>query len=96
MRNSGPVDRHHRIEKHGDIHRTRLWHAVVARPGAVILIRGLGVELELMNVDILAEQLPQRLARMRASRLNTSLKVRAANAVRAARSSRAKLPSGPA
>ena len=27
-----PVDRHHRIEKHGDIHCPRLGHAVVTRP----------------------------------------------------------------
>ena len=50
-----------------------LRHAVVARPGAVILVplpdvaleRGLGVELELVDVDVLAEILPQRLEQAR-------------------------------
>ena len=44
-------------------------HAVVARPGAVILMplphvaleRGLGVDLELVDVDAFVEQLPQRI-----------------------------------
>jgi hypothetical protein len=43
-------------------------HAVVARPGAVVLVplpnvtleRRLGVELELVDVDVLPERLPQR------------------------------------
>jgi hypothetical protein len=51
-----------------DVHGARFRHAVVARPGAVILVPlpdvalegGLGVELELVDVDVLAEQLPQR------------------------------------
>jgi hypothetical protein len=57
------------FQKHRNVHRPRLRHAVVARPGAVVLVplphvafEGcFGVDLELMNVDILAEQLPQRL-----------------------------------
>src|SRR6059058_6594944 len=71
-----PVDRHDLVEKHRDVHRPRLGHAVVARPGAVILVplphvaveRRLGVDLELMHVELLAEQLLDRLdqARMRA------------------------------
>ena len=32
------VDRHHLIEEHRNVHRPRLRHAVVARPGAVILV----------------------------------------------------------
>src|SRR5215472_8785866 len=63
------VDRHHFVEKHRDIHRPRFRHAVIARPGAVVLVplpdvafeRSLGVDLELMDIDVLAEQLPQRL-----------------------------------
>ena len=76
-----PVDRHHRIEKHGDIHCPRLGHAVVTRPSALILMplphiafgRRLGLELELMNVDIFAEPLRSGSTRRgcRASRLNT-------------------------
>ena len=53
-----------------------LRHAVVALPGAVILVPlpdvalegGLGVELELVDVDLLAEQLPQRLDQARMAR----------------------------
>ena len=62
------VDRHHLVEEHGDVHGPRLRHAVVARPGAVVLMPlpdvafegRLGIELELMDVNILAEILPQR------------------------------------
>ena len=62
------VDRHHLVEEHRDVHGARLRHAVVARPGAVVLVplpdvaleRGLGVELELVDVDVLAEILLQR------------------------------------
>ncbi len=62
------VDRHHLVEEHRDVHGARLRHAVVARPGAVVLVPlpdvalegGLGVELELMDVDVLAEILLQR------------------------------------
>src|SRR6478609_7699742 len=61
------VYRHHFVEENRDIHRPRLRHAVVARPGAVILmplpdiaIEGrFGIELELMDVNVLIEQLPQ-------------------------------------
>jgi hypothetical protein len=76
-----PVDRHHRIEKHGDIHFPRLGHAVVTRPSALILMPlphiafggRLGLELELMNIDIFAEPLRSGSTRRgcRASRLNT-------------------------
>ena len=63
------VDRHHLVKEHRDVHGAGLRHAVVARPGAVVLVPlpdvalegGLGVELELMNVDVLAEILLQRL-----------------------------------
>src|SRR5215469_12645668 len=62
------VDRHHLVHKHCDIHCARLWHAVIARPGAVILMplpdvaleRRLGVDLELMHVEFLAEHLLDR------------------------------------
>jgi hypothetical protein len=70
------IERKHLVEEHRDVHRARLRHAVVARPGAVVLVplpdvtleRRLGVELELMNVDILAEHLPQRLDQARVMR----------------------------
>src|SRR6185436_5875950 len=63
-----PVDWHHFVEEYSNVHCARLGHAVVARPGAVILMPlpdvafegGLGVELELMDVNVLAEILPQR------------------------------------
>ena len=71
-----PVDRHHLVEKHRDIHGARPRHAVVARPGPVVLMPlpdvafegGLGVELELMDVDVLAEILLQRLDQPRVPR----------------------------
>src|SRR4029079_3550252 len=61
-------DGHHLVEEHRDVHRARLRHAVVARPGAVVLVplpdvaleRGLGVELELVDLAALAEILLQR------------------------------------
>ena len=70
------VDRHHLVEKHRDVHGARVRHAVVALPGAVVLVPlpdvafegGLGVELELMDVDVLAEQLPQRFDQARMAR----------------------------
>ena len=70
------VDRQHLVEEDRDIHRARLRHAIVARPGAVVLVPlpdlafecGLGVELELMDVDVLAEQLAQRLDQTRMPR----------------------------
>src|ERR1700733_12770840 len=60
-----PVDRHNLIQEYSDVHRPRLGHAVVARPGAVILVPlpdiarkgGFGVDLVLMHVDLLTEQL---------------------------------------
>jgi hypothetical protein len=63
------VDRHHLVHEHGDVHRARLGHAIVARPGAVILVplpditleRRLRVDLELVRVDSFAENLLQRL-----------------------------------
>ncbi len=69
----GPVDRHHLVEEDRDVHRPRLGHAVVARPGAVVLVplpelaveRRLGVDLELVHVDRLAEQLLERLDQAR-------------------------------
>ena len=62
------VDRHHLVHEHGDVHRTRLGHAVVARPSAVILVplpdialeRRLRVDLELVRVDPFPEDLLQR------------------------------------
>src|ERR1700738_3689834 len=67
------VEREYLVEEHRDVHRARLRHAVVARPGAVILVplshvaleRRLVVELELVSVDGLAERLPQRLDQAR-------------------------------
>src|SRR6185295_6863380 len=64
----GAVEWKHLVEEHRNVHRARLGHAVVARPGAVVLVplpcvaleRRLGVELELMDVEAFAEQLLQR------------------------------------
>src|SRR4051794_33941523 len=63
------VDRHHLVEKDRDVHRPRLWHAVVALPGAVILVplpdiageSRFGVDLVLMHVDLLAKDLLHRI-----------------------------------
>ena len=63
-----PVDRHDLVHEHGDVHRPRLRHAVVARPGAVILVplpdialeRRLGVDLVLVHVELFAEHLLDR------------------------------------
>src|SRR5260370_7080798 len=63
------VDRHHLVEKDRDVHRARLWHAVVALPGAVILmplpdVAGegrFGVDLVLVHVDLLAKGLLYRI-----------------------------------
>src|ERR1700687_5200303 len=70
------VDRHHLVEEDRDVHRPRLGHAVVAFPGAVILVPlpdiagegRFGVDLVLVHVDLLAEDLLHRIdhARMRA------------------------------
>src|SRR5215472_138483 len=59
------VDRHHLVHEHRNVHCARLRHAVIARPGAVILVplpdialeRGFGVDLELMHVESLAKHL---------------------------------------
>src|SRR5262249_27962954 len=59
-----------------DIHGARLRHAVVTRPGAVVLVplpdvtleRRFGVDLELVDVDAFAEQLLQRLDQTRMMR----------------------------
>ncbi len=61
----GAVDGQHLVEEHGDVHGAGLRHAVVAQPGAVVLMPlpdvavelGFGVDLELMHVDPLAEHL---------------------------------------
>ena len=70
------VDRHDFVEEDRNVHGARVRHAVVALPGAVVLVPlpdvalegGLGVELELVDVDFLAEQLPQRLDQARMAR----------------------------
>src|SRR5438874_9488903 len=62
------IDWQYLVEEDRDIHGARLRHAVVARPGAVVLMplpdialeRGLGIDLELMDVNALAEQLHER------------------------------------
>ena len=62
------VDRQHLVDEHRNIHRARFRHAVVARPGAVVLVplphfaveRGLRVDLELMHVELFAEHLLDR------------------------------------
>jgi hypothetical protein len=59
---------HHLVEEHRDVHGAGLGHAIVALPSAVVLVplpqlavKGrLGVDLELVHVDRLAEQLLQR------------------------------------
>ena len=73
------VDRQHLVQEDRDVHCPRLRHAVVARPGAVILVplphvafeRRLGVDLELVDVDAFAEHLPQRLHQARMMRHQT-------------------------
>src|SRR6202158_1953775 len=70
------VDRRHLLEEDLDVHCAGLRHAVVALPGAVILVplpdiageSRFGVDLVLMHVDLLAEDLLHRIAhaRMRA------------------------------
>src|SRR4051812_16142073 len=70
------VDRHHLVEEDRDVHGARLRHAVVALPGAVVLVPlpdvagegRFGVDLVLVHVDLLAEQLLDRIdhARVRA------------------------------
>ena len=70
------VDRHDLVEEHRDVHRPRLRHAVVARPGAVILVPlpdiavegRLGVDLVLVHVELFAEQLLDRLDQPRMRR----------------------------
>src|SRR5215212_6737398 len=70
------IDRHHLVEEDGDVHGPRLRHAVVASPGAVVLVPlpelalegRLGVDLELVDVDRLAEELLQRLDEARMAR----------------------------
>ena len=62
------VDVRHFVEEHGDIHRARFRHAVIAMPGAEILVPlpnlavegGFRVDLVLMHVELLAEQLFDR------------------------------------
>src|SRR3546814_4313493 len=62
------VDRHHLDEEDRDVHDARLWHAIVARPGAVILAPlsditvegGLRVALVLLLVELLANHLLDR------------------------------------
>src|SRR3954451_16756515 len=64
----GAVEWEDLVKEYRDVHRTRFRHAVVARPGAVILVplphvaleRRFGVELELMDVEALAEHLLER------------------------------------
>ena len=63
------VDRHHLIQEDRDVHGARLRHPVIAPPGAVVLvplpdIAGEGrlrVDLVLVHVQLLAEQLLDRL-----------------------------------
>src|SRR5690348_3790464 len=70
------VDGHHLVKEHGDVHGARLGHSVVARPRAIVLMPlphitlegGLGVELELMDIDVLTEQLSKRFDQARMSR----------------------------
>src|SRR5262249_27020467 len=69
-------DRQRLVEEDRDIHGARLRHAVVTRPGAVVLVplpdvtleRRFGVDLELVDVDAFAEQLLQRLDKTRVVR----------------------------
>ena len=59
----------HLVEEDRDVHRPRLGHLVVGAPGAVVLVplpdvaveRRLAVDLELVHVDVLAEELLDRL-----------------------------------
>ena len=63
------VDRHHLVHEHRDVHRPRLGHAVIARPGAVILMPlpdiafegRFGVDLVLVHVELFAKDLLDRL-----------------------------------
>ena len=60
-----PVDRHHLVEEHGDVHCARLGHTIVALPRAIVLMPlpditgegGFGVDLVLMHVELFAEHL---------------------------------------
>src|SRR5579871_1755509 len=59
------VDGHHLVQKYRDVHGARLRHAIIAFPGAVILMPlpdlaregGFGVDLELMHINRLAKEL---------------------------------------
>ena len=70
------VELGHRVEVDGEVHGPRLRHQVVPRPGAVVLVPlpdvavegGLGVDLELVDVDRPAEHLHRRLHQARVAR----------------------------
>ena len=63
-----PIKFVHSVQKDGQIHGPGLGHVVVALPDAVVLVPlpdiavkgSLAVQLELMNIDIAAQQLPGR------------------------------------
>ena len=69
MNIKGPLQGHDLIEEHRDVHGTGFRHAVIALPGAVILVPlpdlaiegGLRVDFELMHIHWLAEELLERL-----------------------------------
>ena len=82
----------HLVEEDRDVHRARLGHLVVVHPGAVVLVplpdvavEGLlAVDLELVHVDVFAEELPtgSTMRGWRASRANGALYRCAAKLVR--------------
>ena len=66
----------HLVEEDRDVHGARLGHVVVVHPGAVVLVPlpdvavegGLAVDLELVHVDVFAEELHDRLDHARMAR----------------------------
>ena len=65
----GAVELGHVVEEQGDVHGPGLGHRVVAHPGAIVLVplplvaveRRLGVDLELVDVDVAVDELAHRL-----------------------------------
>jgi hypothetical protein len=76
MNMSGPLNSFTSSEEDRDVHRARLGHQVVVHPGAVVLVPlpdvavegGLAVDLELVHVQLLAEELHHRLDHARVAR----------------------------
>src|SRR5262249_22593612 len=71
-----PVELVHLVEKDRDVHGAGFWHPVVVLPGAEVLMplphvaieRHLPVDLELVHVNVLAEELNDRVDHARVAR----------------------------